>query len=63
MKLAWLTDIHLNFLRPPVTEAFIELLAETEADVFLISGDIPPRSGSTIQVPPDRKSGGKISPR
>ncbi len=40
MKLAWLTDIHLNFLGPPVLEAFLESLAETEADAFLIGGDI-----------------------
>lgn len=40
MKLAWLTDIHFNFLRPPALEAFLESLAETEADAFLIGGDI-----------------------
>ena len=40
MKLAWLTDIHLNFLRPPAVGAFIEMLAETEADAVLIGGDI-----------------------
>jgi Icc protein len=40
MKLAWLTDIHLNFLRPSISEAFMESLAETDADIFLIGGDI-----------------------
>ena len=40
MKLAWLTDIHLNFLRPPALEAFLAMLADTEADAFVISGDI-----------------------
>jgi Icc-related predicted phosphoesterase len=36
MKLAWLTDIHLNFLRPPVLEAFVA----TDVDAFVIGGDI-----------------------
>jgi Icc protein len=40
MKLAWLTDIHLNFLRPPALESFLEMLAGTEADAFVITGDI-----------------------
>jgi 3',5'-cyclic AMP phosphodiesterase CpdA len=40
MKLAWLTDIHLNFLRPPGLEAFLDTLAGTEADAFIITGDI-----------------------
>ena len=39
MKLAWLTDIHLNFLRDEAEE-FIKSLAGTEADAFLIGGDI-----------------------
>lgn len=38
--LAWLTDIHLNFLRPLVLEAFVDMLVETETDAFVISGDI-----------------------
>ena len=40
MNLAWLTDIHLNFLRPPAQEAFLDVLAGTEADAFVITGDI-----------------------
>jgi|GEM_PF-3288670 len=40
MKLARLTDIHLNFLNPPTLEAFLDMLAETEADAFAITGDI-----------------------
>jgi Icc-related predicted phosphoesterase len=40
MKLAWLTDIHLNFLRPPALEAFHDMLAETMAEAFVITGDI-----------------------
>ncbi len=38
--LAWLTDIHLNFLPPSAVEAFLDMLAGTAADAFVISGDI-----------------------
>lgn len=40
MKLAWLTDIHLNFLRDAALDAFLVMLADTEADAFVITGDI-----------------------
>jgi 3',5'-cyclic AMP phosphodiesterase CpdA len=40
MNLTWLTDIHLNFLRPPAQEAFHGMLAGTAADAFVITGDI-----------------------
>jgi 3',5'-cyclic-AMP phosphodiesterase len=40
MRFAWLTDVHLNSLRPPGVEAFSAMLAETECDAFLWSGDI-----------------------
>jgi hypothetical protein len=39
-RLAWLTDIHLDFLRPPALDAFLESLAEPMVDAFLIGGDI-----------------------
>ena len=39
-RLAWMTDIHLNFLQPPAIEAFLTSLSNTEADAFLIGGDI-----------------------
>jgi Icc-related predicted phosphoesterase len=39
MRLAWLTDLHLNFLRTPAREAFLRTLAETDADAFLVGGD------------------------
>src|SRR4051794_22715484 len=39
MKLAWLTDLHLNFLGAEGVEAFVSSLAATEADAFLIGGD------------------------
>ncbi|MBP3955447.1 metallophosphoesterase [Gemmata sp. G18] len=40
MNLAWLTDIHLNFLRPPAQAAFVAMLADTAADAFVLTGDI-----------------------
>jgi 3',5'-cyclic AMP phosphodiesterase CpdA len=39
-RLAWLTDLHLNFLDPPGQEAFYRTLAETDADAFLLGGDM-----------------------
>jgi 3',5'-cyclic AMP phosphodiesterase CpdA len=40
MKLAWLTDIHLNFLSPPDVGAFLRGVAEVPADAVLLGGDI-----------------------
>ncbi|MGL4463545.1 MAG: metallophosphoesterase family protein [Planctomycetia bacterium] len=40
MNLAWLTDVHLNFLSPPAQKAFVEMLAETAADAFVVTGDV-----------------------
>jgi 3',5'-cyclic AMP phosphodiesterase CpdA len=40
MKLAWLTDIHLNFVHPERLEAFFENLSATAPDAVVISGDI-----------------------
>ncbi len=40
MKLAWLTDIHLEFLTPSGLADFCIALARSEAEAFLISGDI-----------------------
>lgn len=40
MNLAWLTDIHLNFLRPADVRAFLRTVSEVPADAFLITGDI-----------------------
>jgi superfamily II DNA or RNA helicase/predicted MPP superfamily phosphohydrolase len=40
MKAAWLTDIHLNFLKYSQREDFFKRLSEETADCFLISGDI-----------------------
>lgn len=40
MQLAWLTDIHLNFLRTDELSAFLADLRECRVDAYLISGDI-----------------------
>lgn len=40
MRLAWLTDIHLNFLNKVQLSEFIAELAGTGVDAYLISGDI-----------------------
>ena len=40
MKAAWLTDIHLNFLKFNQCEDFLKRLSEEKVDCFLISGDI-----------------------
>ena len=39
MKLAWLTDIHLNFLDPEGVDAFMRSVAVTPCDGILLSGD------------------------
>lgn len=40
MKAVWLTDIHLNFLKPKQVDAFLQSLSRETADCFLVSGDI-----------------------
>lgn len=39
-RAVWLTDIHLEFLRPPQIESFLHQVAAQQPDVVLISGDI-----------------------
>lgn len=39
MRLAWMTDVHLNFLEPLDRRRFLES-ARAQADAFVISGDI-----------------------
>ncbi len=39
MRLAWLTDIHLNFLTPDERQDFLRLVAE-RCDAVVVSGDI-----------------------
>ena len=40
MKLAWITDPHLEFLKKQQTDDFLVQVKSTKADFFLISGDI-----------------------
>lgn len=40
MRLAWLTDLHLNFLEPPQIDAFLDRVLDHNPDAVLISGDI-----------------------
>lgn len=40
MKIAWLTDIHLNFLETSAKLQFYNRVMETNADKILITGDI-----------------------
>lgn len=40
MKLAWLTDLHLNFLAPEQRQHFLGTIAASDADALAIGGDI-----------------------
>ena len=40
MKLAWLTDLHLNFLKASARKAFIRQVADARPDAVLLGGDI-----------------------
>ena len=40
MKLAWLTDIHLNFLKVESRQTYYESILATGCDALIISGDI-----------------------
>jgi len=40
MKLAWLTDIHLNFINDVARQKFYQEIVNTECDGVVISGDI-----------------------
>lgn len=40
MRLAWATDIHLEFLTPAGLSRFVITLAKSKADAFLLGGDI-----------------------
>ncbi len=39
-RIAWVTDIHLNFVKPEMMAEFFHHLRESAPDVVLISGDI-----------------------
>lgn len=38
-KLAWASDWHLNFLQPKARDEFLERVAKTDADAFVVTGD------------------------
>jgi 3',5'-cyclic AMP phosphodiesterase CpdA len=40
MRCAWLTDIHLNFLKPEQIGTFFDAIAAAAPDAVLVSGDI-----------------------
>ena len=40
MRATWLTDIHLNFMRPLALRAFYERVAKEQPQVLLVTGDI-----------------------
>jgi len=40
MKVAWLTDIHLNFIKPNQIDDFFWKLSKEPVDCFFMSGDI-----------------------
>ena len=40
MKLAWMTDIHLNFVEPDQRQVFYHSILQTDCDGLLITGDI-----------------------
>lgn len=40
MRLAWLTDVHFNFVKAPAFRDFLEQVAATGADALVVTGDI-----------------------
>lgn len=40
MRATWLTDIHLNFLRPLALQAFYDRVRAEKPDILLVTGDI-----------------------
>lgn len=40
MRLAWATDLHLDFIDRPVFEIFVDELVASGADAFLLGGDL-----------------------
>lgn len=45
MRIAWATDIHLEFLNPAALTRFVVTLAESNAEAFLLGGDISQARG------------------
>jgi len=46
-RVAWLTDIHLNFLSRPALEAFLKRVRDQRLDAVLVTGDIG-EAGSVV---------------
>ena len=40
MRIVWVTDIHLNFLRPPERSAFYLSIRDAQPEAVFITGDI-----------------------
>ena len=40
MRLAWATDVHLNFLEPPAIRRFLDALVADAPDAVVITGDL-----------------------
>src|SRR3954447_26963985 len=40
MKLAWITDVHLNFVKPDYRQLFYSTLKAAQPDGLLLGGDI-----------------------
>jgi 3',5'-cyclic AMP phosphodiesterase CpdA len=57
MKLAWVTDIHLDFVGPEGADRFFEEVAATGADGVLVGGDI---ATATSVVPILRRMGERL---
>ncbi len=49
-RLAWATDVHLNFLREPQIKAFCEAIARRAPDCVLLTGDLAESTDLTIQL-------------
>ncbi len=39
-RVAWMTDVHLNFARPPILKDFYRRVRDAAPDIVLVSGDI-----------------------
>ncbi len=49
-RLAWITDVHLNFLDPPEVEEFFRTVSDTVADAVLLSGDVGEARDAAVRL-------------
>jgi hypothetical protein len=63
MRLARLTDLHLNFLHAADADAFIRSVADVEADAFLLSADIGEADNPPPRSPPTARGNRRTPPR